>query len=147
MSWHERTLRPLYENNVVVSMVTNSLVPTLQELVLEPEVLATAQRDARASENTKYSAEYGLLRERLKNACVQSRLRDAQTTPRFRSMRDGMLEYISNEQVQESLVMLFVCVASARVALRLMTERLTDALEKHDDIMTSDDVPMSAFGL
>ena len=145
MGWFDGALQPLYEANAVVKLVAHSLVPTIQELVLEANVLKDAQASVADEARAKRAAEYARLRGDLARACEASRSR--KVSERFARMRDAMHEYVAHDGVQNALCAIFCALPTARLALRLMTERISESLQKDDDIVASDDIPMSALTL
>lgn len=147
MQWFDRALRPLYGANAVVKLVTNSLVPTIQELVLERQVLDDAIETAsrKPGSHEKHVREYTTLRQELEQACASAKGRPV--TDEFAVMRDAMHAYATHAKVQATLSDIYCALPSARLALRLMTQRIGESLKNDSEIRTSDDIPLEAFKL
>lgn len=145
MQWPTLALKPLYEANAVVKLVSNSLVPMLQEHVLEAHVMNDLEKNTIPEKRARRVQEYEELRSKLKSACIKARERSV--TEEFAQMRDSMMAYNEDEVVQQSLAFLFEVSKAGRIALRLMSERITSSLEKDSEIVRSTDIPMSALSL
>ena len=127
-NWFEDALHPLYDANIVVQMITHSLVPLLQEYILEPDVLRGNVHATSAPQALRRGERFDKTRAELGRACVASRARGLATeTPRFVAMRDAMERYCDAEDVQAALRMLATSTKAARTAIDLMTSRITAA--------------------
>ena len=145
MGWFDCALGPLYNANAVVKLVTNSLVPTIQELVLEKDVLNGALDKLKDTSWEKYTREYADLRQQLLDASALAKKRAV--SDEFGKMRDAMEQYAQHEQVQRTLSRIYCALPTARLALRLMTQRIGDSLKKDCEILVSEDIPLEAFNL
>lgn len=145
MDWFRGALQPLYEANAVVQLVTHSLVPIIQELVLEKDALEDMKKSVSPAKNSTRRAEFQSLRVMLQKACVKASEREV--TPRFARMRTVMQAYAHDDEVDKTLSLAFVVSKPARIALRLMTQRIVQSLEKDSDITSSSDLPLEALSL
>tara|TARA_Y100001954_G_scaffold218807_1_gene252310 strand:- start:115 stop:678 length:564 start_codon:yes stop_codon:yes gene_type:complete len=145
--WFEDALKPLYDANVVVQLVTHSLVPMLQEMVLEKAVLDEQMKAVTEEKRKARAQKYAAKRQELLDACKASRGRGLEVTSEYATMRDSMQLYAENDEVQGGLSMLYENVKAARTAIDLMNGRINEALLKHTAIEKSDDIPFEALNL
>ena len=141
--WFEDAMRPLYENNLVVQIVMNSIVPMLQEIILDPAALKDAMAATGESKRAHATLECATLHETLARAAASVATREVD--PAFARMAASMLLYATDARVQAGIVCMFSCMKMARVALRLVLRRIVDALEKDTRIEQTSDVPIEAM--
>lgn len=145
MDWYDAALGPLYKANAVVAMVTNSLVPVIQELVLEKGALDQQVASVAADKAKARRAEYDKLLAKLGASIQQSRTREVDAE--FAAMREAMHGYATSASVQATMHMLYSSSRTARVALKLMTNRIVTSLEEDTAITSTTDIPFEALGL
>ena len=145
IGWYDDAMKPLYHANAVCQLVMNSLVPMIQELILEEAVYAKyeAQRDAEKAK--RYEAEYDTLLQQMLD--VAPLRKEREVTPEFETMAAAMERYAKDAVVQTALRHLFGLMKSARTAFRLIFTRINDALLHHNEILKSDDIPLEALSL
>ena len=145
LDWYNDAMRPLYESNVVVQMVMNSLVPTIQELIIEDGVFEKHARAADEAKSSRYGDEFDAMRRKMLTVAPTRKQREV--TPEFEAMAAAMERYANDETVQSALRGIFCTMKTARTAFRLVFGRINLALEQHCQIEKSDDVPLEALSL
>jgi len=145
LNWYEDAMRPLYHSNAVVQLFMNSIVPMIQELILEKSVFNEAIENADQTKVAKYNNEYDTLLQKMKDVAPLRKQR--RVTAEFEAMANAMELYANEELVQSSLRMVFGVMKIARTAFRLVFDRINDALENHNEILKSDDIPFEALSL
>ena len=143
--WFDNAMKPMYHANAVVRLVMNSLVPMIQEVILEERILQEHERNADSKRAEKYKLEYEDLRNTLLRVAPTREHRTV--TPEFEAMAVAMEMYAKDEIVQSAICNLFCLIKTARVALRLVFRRINDSLEKDCEIVKSDDIPLEALQL
>ena len=145
LNWYEDAMKPLYHSNAVVQLVMNSIVPMIQELILEKSVFDEAVDKADKVKVAKYHNEYDALLQKMKEVAPLRKQRSV--TAEFEAMAHAMELYANDEDIQSSLRAIFGVMKSARTAFRLVFVRINDALENHSEILKSDDIPFEALQL
>lgn len=145
IGWFEDAMRPLYDANVVCQIIMHSIVPTMQELVFEQHVYDgfVAKRDPEATATR--GAEFDAIAKSMRNAAPLRKQRTV--TAEFETMAAAMEAYASCGIIQDALREVFVTMPTARTALRLISERINDALQHHTEIERSSDIPLDALSL
>ena len=144
-NWYTDAIKPLYDANAVVRMVMNSLVPIVQELILEKNAFDELERVCDPNKKTRYEAEYKLLRQKLLSAAPTRKNR--KVTKDFERMAASMELYALDEEVQTALCKVYCLMKTARTALNLISSRISVALETHCEIQVSDDIPIEALSI
>lgn len=126
IDWFEAAMKPLYSANVTVQMLVNSLVPAIQELILEDRALEELAEATNAAKATKCRGEFGRMRARLVNAARTRERRGV--TPDFERMAAAMEAYVLDDEIQCALCELFSLTKAARTALRFIYRRIEEAL-------------------
>ena len=145
LNWFNDAIKPLYTANVVVQMVMNSLVPLVQELIIEPDTFATLEAKLTDTKAERYTLEFNRMLDDMKAAAP---LRTSRTvTAEFEGMAAAMELYANDASIQEVLCHVYCCSKSARTAFKLVNSRIIVALSSHCEILKSDDVPLDALGL
>lgn len=144
-SWFEEGLRPLYIKNTIVSFLTNTIAPSLVEFLTDDAIIDKKHEAAKGDDETyrKHTKKIKKHLDTIAEACEQSM--DRKVTPEFERMRAAMKFMATNEETRLAFQILFVSHETARKVLALMLVRLVDALAKHNDIMTSTDIPFEAM--
>ena len=145
LNWYDNAMKPLYHSNAVVQLVMNSIVPMIQELILEKSVFDEAVAKADQMKVEKYHDEYDALLQKMKEVAPLRKNRSV--TAEFETMAHAMELYANDEDVQISLRAIFGVMKTARTAFRLVFARINDALENHNEILKSDDIPLEALKL
>lgn len=145
----EKGLRPLYDANTIVSFLTNTITPSLIELLCDEtkieELVAESLKDRTAFKERAKKYEGIMLR--LHSACEDSKAREASCTREFIEMRNAMIVFSTDAAILNGLKLVYVSHETARSILDLMIDRLLIALKDHNDIMSSTDIPFSAMAL
>lgn len=145
LGWFEHAMRPLYNANAACQLVMNSLVPIIQELILEERVFEEHERACDAAKAVRYGEEFDRMRaEMIRVAPLR---RDREVTPEFEAMAAAMERYAHDDLVQLALRDVFCLMKTARVAFRLVFGRINHALAHHCEIVKSDDIPLEALSL
>lgn len=145
INWHNDAMKPLYHSNAVVQLVMNSLVPMIQELILEASVFDSHIERADKAKADKYRVEYRTLLAKMREVAPLRKQRTV--TPEFETMAAAMERYANDDVVQDALCDIFCAMKTARTAFRLVFGRLNDALENHNEIQKSDDIPFEALSM
>ena len=147
--WVDDALAPLYEANTLVSFLTNTITPHLVQLIDDERLLTESLNNALKDRRTFDSqcAMFERIFKKIEAACLDARTRDAQQTEEFKKMRDSMYMFVTTTEVYNGFKIMYVSIDKARLILDLMTDRLTIALQEHDDIMSSTDIPLKAMAL
>lgn len=145
INWHNDAMKPLYHSNAVVQLVMNSLVPMIQELILEASVFESHIERTDTAKADKYRVEYRTLLAKMKEVAPLHKQRTV--TPEFETMAVAMERYANDDVVQSALCDIFCVIKTARTAFRLVFGRINHALETHNEIEKSDDIPFEALNL
>jgi hypothetical protein len=123
----------------------NSIVPIVQELILETSVYDAAVEKVDKAKAEKYRQEYSAHLQKMKQVAPLWKQRNV--TPEFEVMARTMEAYANDELVQGCLCDVFGVLKTARIAFRLVFDRINYALEHHNEILKSDDIPFEALSL
>ena len=143
LNWFELAMRPLYDANAIVRMLFNSLVPMMQEIVLEEAVLTTLQEQADSAKVKKYETEFLAMWSSFREAAPKRHER--QVSERFEKMAGSMQAYAADDTIRQALCILYTHMRKARAALKLIFARITDALLHDVDIVTTTEIPIEAL--
>lgn len=148
-SWMRQALRPLYEANTLVSFLTNTITPSIVELLQREgvfdEMVGRALKSRTALD--QHSSQFESIMDRLRAACELAKSRDASCSSEFVAMRDSMSEFAVDPRIRNGMKLLYVAHDTARAIIDMMFGRLEDALINHNEIMHSSDIPFSAMVL
>lgn len=145
IDWYNDAMRPLYHANVVCQLVMNSLVPIVQELIFDERVFREHEAAKDSTAESRYGEEYDRMRVRMVAAAPLRKQRHV--TPEFEVMAAAMERYASDVVIQKAIRDVFCLLKTARTAFRLVCGRINDALENHNEILKSDDIPFEALSL
>jgi len=142
--WFEDGLQPLYKKNTIVSLLSNTICPSLCEFLTDENLLDDAYKKAcsekKVEKRTKKVAD---IMSHISEACDSSKNR--KTTDEFRKMSDAMKKMACDEECKNAIHILYASHENARKILTLMFNRLVDALNNHSDVMESTDIPFEAM--
>lgn len=148
-NWIEAALRPLYEANKLVAFLTNLLTPFMESYLVErgkfDGIVRTALKD-RAS-LTHHSDEFDSIISNIGVSCKQAARRSDECTDEFNRMREAMDYFAADTDVYNGLKLVYVSDGMARMIIKLMFERLNQALSDHREIVKSTDIPLSVLSL
>ena len=145
LNWYNDAMKPLYNSNVVVQLVMNSIVPMIQELIFDQTVFDKHIENQEKAKVERYRAEYTTLLDKMKRVAPLRKQRAV--TVEFETMAAAMERYANDDAVQKALCDVFCAIKTARTAFRLVFGRINDALENHNEILKSDDIPFEALSM
>ena len=148
-SFMKDALEPLYEANTLVSFTTNTITPSLVDLLIDEKAL-----DKKVKEAMKDKAEFAIransfesIMSKLGTSCRDAEARESSCSTRFVTMRKAMLDFCTHKDILNGLKVVYCTDDSTKIILDLMLERMEIALREHDDIMQSTDIPIKAMML
>lgn len=146
MGWYKKGLYHLYNENMLVKFLVNTFVPTVVELVADPDTLKKLSSVLTDAKREKYGEGFNGVFDTLATESERAKQR-TDVSPRFAEMRDSMHKMATDEQCRAGLKVIYLYVKTSRSILNMFVDRLNTALRKHKDILSSSDIPMEALML
>ena len=137
-------LRVLYDANMIVSFMLNSLVPHVVDRLRYDTLNEEHDHASRKPDSVEQNrARFRAIRGELEKADGVSRAKKVDAT--FAKMRQAVAPLYADECVVAGLDALYVSNKKARRALDLILERLTDALNKDTTVVKTTEIPFDVM--